>query len=148
MNAWLITWEGTDPKITDENRIVAIISSRRSHSYIEDVVDLLYLRATSDASGMYYYANRKKERHNKNRAIFSKGGRIFYGSNPFLYGRTVSELNVIADEEKGVEIVRWVEPPYYKQNPEAGFAIELVEGEKQKEIIRPLHRTIGRSPGA
>ena len=148
MKAWLITWEGTDPRIIDENRIAAILSSRRSHNHIEDLIDLLYLKEMSNAHDMLYYANRSKERRKKNRAIFSNRGRIFYGTNPFLYGRIVSEISVISDAEKGVETVRWVEPPIYKQNPDLGFTLELIEGEKQKELLRPIDSTIGVGLGA
>ena len=142
MRAWLITWEGTDRRITDENRIVAIISGRKSSGYVEDVIDLLYLRATSSAYGMAYFANHKRQRRHENRAI-NNGGRIRYGSNPFLYGRKVSDLLVTHDTDRGLEIVRWVEPAYYQQNPDANFAIELVEPEKTKEIARPIQQPIG-----
>lgn len=108
-----------------------------------DVMGFLYLRWVESAYGMAYYANRKRQRRSKNRAVFSNGGRIFYGSNPALYGRQDSDLSVSRDEQRKIEVVRWVEPPYYRQNPEANYAIELVEPPKAKELTRPLHKPIG-----
>ena len=61
MNAWLITWEETNSSIADENRIVAILSSRKSVSKVADFVELLYLRSTSNAHEMACLANRPKK---------------------------------------------------------------------------------------
>ncbi len=147
MRAWLITWEGTDWRIREENKIVAILSGNRSSKFVEDVIDLLYMRETHAAYGMAQFANRVNQRRDKNRAAFSNGGRIVYGSDPFLYGRQVSELSVSRDEERSLEVVRWVEPGYYRSNSEANFVIEGVEPEKVQELSRPLYEPIGMQLG-
>ena len=60
MKAWLITWEGTDRRIKEENSIAAIISAKRSSSFIEELCDVLFHRTSFDAADMVYYANHKK----------------------------------------------------------------------------------------
>ena len=64
MDAWLITWEGTDRRINNKNKIVAIISGKRSTNFVEELIDFLYLRFTESAYGMAYFANRKRQRRN------------------------------------------------------------------------------------
>ena len=108
MNAWVITWEGTSSHINDENRLVAIIGARRSSSYITELVEFLYLRASSGADEMAYFANRpKKKPHKAERRLMINlvphGDRVSCGDNPFLYARKVSNLSVVVDKETDTE---------------------------------------------
>ena len=43
MNAWLLTWEGTEPKtiFDDDNKIVTILSGRMSSKSVELILDAL-----------------------------------------------------------------------------------------------------------
>jgi hypothetical protein len=58
MNAWLITWEGTQLYKGNLDKIVAILSSRKPQNRVLEFVELLYLRSTCSASDMAYFANR------------------------------------------------------------------------------------------
>ena len=62
MNAWLITWEGTNKSITNANKIAGILSGRYSDSYIEKLVDFLYHRTKFNVNEMAYFANKRKAR--------------------------------------------------------------------------------------
>jgi len=53
MNAWLLTWEGTcGPAINGKKKIVAILSAKRSSSFVEDLIDVLYCRSVDTANDM------------------------------------------------------------------------------------------------
>jgi hypothetical protein len=138
MNAWLLTWEGTSgPLILDENKIVAIVSSKRSTSFIEDLADVLYCRTVNSAGKMAYEANKSRYRKEQYKNIFSHGDRVFYGKNPCIFARLVSNLRITKDDEKMVEVVCWTEPAYCKPNP-LNFRLEIVEPEQEKKLVRPL----------
>jgi len=148
MNAWLITWEGTDSRINNKNKIVAILSGKRSQSFVEDLIDFIYLRFTQSAHGMAYFANRPRERRHKNKPNFSNGGRIFYGANPYLYGRQVTDISVTQRTDENIEIISWVELPYYRQNPDKNYELEMIEPEIRKELLRPTTDPLGVELGA
>ncbi|SRR5712692_5428130 len=114
MNAWLLTWEGTGSKITSDNKILAIVSSRRSSSFIEDLVDLLYCRSVDSAYDMARTANKKNQRHLELMATFSTPDRIFYGRNPLIFARLVTDLKVARNEAQGTETISWQDPPYLR----------------------------------
>lgn len=114
MNAWLFTWEGTDRAITHDNKILAIVSSRRSSSFIEDVVDLLYCRSVDSAYYAIRATNRKKQRHNELMAMFSTPSRMFYGRNPLIFARRVADLKILRNEAEGTETVSWTDPLYLR----------------------------------
>lgn len=138
MNAWLLTWEGTSgPAINDRKKIIAILSSKRSSSFVEDLVDVLYCRSVDTASNMAYEANKRKLRNNQYKHIYSGVNRIFYGKNPCIFARVVKDLEIDVDDENNIETVRWTEPTYYESKPPS-YKPEVVEPEKSKEIIRPL----------
>src|ERR1044072_8549774 len=117
MNAWLLTWEGTGSNVTADNNIVAIVSARRSTSFIEDLVEVLYCRTADSAYDAARGANKKRERRRQFRATFSANDRIFYARNPFFFARRVSKLGVVQNEAQGTETVTWLEPPYLKIDP-------------------------------
>lgn len=145
MNAWLITWEGISSHVSDDHRVVAILSNRLSSSSVEDLADLCYQISHCSAAEMAHFANRKKERRRATRMLLSNGVRIFYGSDPFIYARRVT--NVVVKKVRGdtTESIKWVERPLYKQNPKNKYSIELVEEAKAVEIFRRSDRPVGTS---
>jgi hypothetical protein len=45
MNAWLLTWEGTEgPALVADRKIVAILSARKSEGAVAELVRVLYCR--------------------------------------------------------------------------------------------------------
>jgi hypothetical protein len=143
MNAWLITWEGTGTCVSPANKIVAIVSSRRSSSFIEDLVDLLYCRSTDSA---YYAArgmNTKRQRRREFLATYSVNGRIFWGRNPKLFARRVSDLKVVRNEAKGIETVTWVDPPYLKIEPPDYLPV-VADPARPCRVVRPVHLPLSR----
>lgn len=95
MKAWIITWEGTSHNLNDENRFVALLSSRNPEKCVGDLVEFIYLRAASPASEMMFFANRpnqisyKAERIQLTNSV-PHGDRIVCGHNPWIYTRKVS----------------------------------------------------------
>jgi hypothetical protein len=131
MNAWLVTWEGTQLYKSNLDKIVAILSSRKSKARIIEFIELLYLRSMSNASDMAYVANRPKKILFKAHEIPSNQA-IRCGTGQFmLYARQVTNLKVHIDKEKQKEFLTWTEPPTYgfKEN---SYDIEVVsEGESR-----------------
>ena len=146
MNACLITWEGTDLRLTEINKIAGVLSGRSSSSDVERIVDFIYHRSQFSVGDMVYYANRRKARESRSRASFSTRARIFYGSNPWLYARMVKELRVEADESEGIEIVSWTEHALVANNASTGYTFVETEPERHVSIRRPLHSPIAKEP--
>lgn len=117
MNAWLLTWEGTEPKtiFDNDNKIVTVLSGRMSSKSVEQIVYVLYTRCLWTASDISYFANRRKERekHYKPNSVNHRRG-FLYGSNPWIYARQVTDLVIKKDEENGLEHISWKEPPELK----------------------------------
>ena len=140
MNAWLLTWEGTEPKtiFDDDNKIVTILSGRMSSKSVELILDALYTRCLWTAGNLSYFANRRKEREKQFKKVY--GHRIFYGDPPriFIYARQVTDLVVEKDEDQQSEHVRWTELPLLMQNSE----YKLIE----KEPATPQQLTRALKP--
>lgn len=143
MNAWLLTWEGTTSNVTPENKIVAIISARRSTSFIEDLVEILYCRTADATYEAARGANRMPQRRKQFRATFSANDRIFYGRNPLIFARRVSKLTVVQNEAQGTETVTWLEPPYLKIDP-ADYMPVVVERPSICCVVRCLDLPLSR----
>ena len=60
-----------------------------------------------------------------------------------MYARLVSNLTVTQDTDKNIETIHWIELPYYCQNPNKNYEIEMVEPEIEKELIRPTNAPLG-----
>ena len=136
MKAWLLTWEGTyGPALVADKKIVAIISSSRSSNVIEDMVDILYSRSVDSAYDMAFLANKRGERKSEYKHSYSQPHRLFYGRNPCIYARIVSDLKVERDEDRKIECVRWIEPPYRRIEKPGALPIE-VEPASEKKLIR------------
>lgn len=138
MNAWLLTWEGTcGPAINGKKKIVAILSAKRSSSFVEDLIDVLYCRSVDTANDMACEANRRKFRYKKYKHIHNHVDRIIYGRDPCIYARVVKDLKIDVDEVISTEMVSWTEPVRYEiKSPR--YNPKIVEPEQSKEIIRPL----------
>ncbi len=146
MNAWLLTWVFTSTEPTE--RLVAVISSRRSEGSVAEVMELLVLRATSGARFNAYCANRKKELVHKARTSaiihgIPHGDRIFCGHDPWLYGRKVKNLIVLHDEQSNEEVISWMEPDNYKFE-DGGKKITVAEQGKSVVLRRPADRPLSK----
>ena len=148
MNAWLITWEGTSRRITDANKIVGVLSARNSDSDIEKLVDFIYHRTVFSVGEMIYYANKRKARQARSKAIFSGGGRIFYGkgSNPFLFARRVRDIQVKVEESKNMEVISWVELALIENNESPGYKFKEITPEKMMSISRSANSPLAIEP--
>lgn len=138
MNAWLLTWEGTGSRIVSDNKILAIISSRRSSSFIKDLVDVLYSRSVDSAYDMANKANKKKQRDRELRATFSTPSSLFYGRNPMIFARLVTELKVVRNEAQRTETVSWKDPPYLRTEMPGELPV-VVEPERYCELVRQIN---------
>jgi hypothetical protein len=81
MQAWLLTWEGTGDRITAANKLIAILSARRSDSFVRDVVVLIYAHARGAAASAAHLAT-SRARRDELMASRSTPSRFFYGHNP------------------------------------------------------------------
>jgi len=143
MNAWLLTWEGTGRNVTPENKIVAIVSSRRSSSFIEDLVEVLYCRTADSAYDAARGANRSRQRRNQLRATFSANNQIFFGRNPLIFARRVTNLVVVQNETQGMETITWLDPPYLKiQSPD--YMPVVADRERIRCLVRPINLSLSQ----
>jgi hypothetical protein len=142
MRAWLLTWEGTSADICAENKIIAIISSRRSIGFIRDVVDLLYSHADVSAYGAVLNANRRMERRDGLTMSGGVGERFFFGENPCIFARRVSEVRVNRRQSEGVEVVTWIDPPYLKVERSGELPI-VADPPRRCRLVRPVNASLG-----
>jgi hypothetical protein len=138
MNAWLLTWEGTTgPARSEDDKIVAILSGRLSPGSIELVVDALYTRCIWMAESHVLNAHKRKGRDAQFRHTASQPDRIFYGANPCIFARIVTNLRVETDDERQVEHVAWTERAYLRIKEPGGMPVE-VEPALEKRLTRKL----------
>lgn len=145
-NMWLITWEGTTNKITDENKIAGVLAARYSDAYIEKLVDFLYQRSVFSIQNMAYYANKRKDREREFKVLGTYPGHIIWGKNPFLFARRVKEFRVKCEDKNDQEIISWVEHAVIGNDKENNFRLKEFEPERGKIIIRKRHQTITNEP--
>lgn len=139
LNAWLLTWEGTSGPATDPaKKIVAIVDARKSKSFIESLVDILYSRSVDSAYDMAFMANKRNQREAQYRHINTYPSHILYGRNPCIYARRVINLTVQWDEEAATEQLSWTEPAIFG-NAESGSGVV--------EIVSPSNHEHARSYG-
>lgn len=138
MNAWLLTWEGTEgPAVQPDRKLLAILSSRCSSSTIETLVDTLYCRSISSAYDMAAMANKRKLRTQQYKATFSTLNRIFYGHNPCIFARRVCNLTIKRNEKMQTELIEWIDLAGY-ENAETGNSVLEAYPEKSQSIQRAL----------
>jgi hypothetical protein len=146
MNAWLITWEYTRNL---QDSIVAILSSRKSDTSITELVEFIYLKATSSAEDLVYYTNRLNRipyKAEKTQMIndVPHGDRIICGHNPFLYARKVTDLKVAVNHEQGLETISWKEPPIFKWRNKRLLKTVIDRDGEQESITRDFTVPIGK----
>lgn len=121
-----------------DNNILAIISSRRSSSFIRDLVDVLYSRSVDSAYDMATRANKRKQRDREWKATFSTSNRLFYGRNPMIFARLVTDLKVVRNESQGTETVSWTDPPYLKIEKPGDLPV-VADPERDCELVRQIN---------
>ena len=147
MNAWLLTWEGTEPEtiFDNDNKIVTILSGRTPSESVELIVYVLYTRCLWTAGDISYFANRRKERENqlyKPICANLRGG-FYYGSNPWIYARRVTDLVIEKNEEEGLEHISWSELPELIQDSEGRLiGFEPATPRKLTRALEPLSAEI------
>lgn len=138
MNAWLLTWEGTEgPAIDANQKIIAILSGRKSADVVANLVEVLYCRTVQSAGDMARLANRRRSREHQYRQVYSTADRLFYGRNPCIFARRVSNLRIERDASLETETVRWHEPATYR-NAASGSEIEQALAARDCEHQRAL----------
>jgi hypothetical protein len=138
MNAWLLTWEGTEgAALTADEKIIAILSWRRSDQSVSDLVQVLYSRTVDSAGDMAHFANKRRLRENQYLHSHHRPGRFFYGVNPCIFARQVINLSIERDEARGRETLRWGEPPTYR-HAKTGSGIEEDIAARDCEHVRSL----------
>ena len=138
MNAWILTWEGTvGPAIGPDNKILAILSSRRSSSAIMDIVDTLYCRSVDSAHDMALNMNKRKQRIAEYKHLGSMPSRFFYGRNPCIFARLVTDLTVSRDEVQRQELIRWTDPAVFG-NADFGSGVKEIYPSREYEVLRSL----------
>jgi hypothetical protein len=140
MNAWLLTWECNTSKTRE--KVVAILSSRRSDRAVAELMEFLVLRANSTARNVAYYANRRKELVYKAQTPLPinrvpHGERILCGHDPWLYGRKVTDFEVVVDESRNEEVLTWREPDDYRWKDKSESHIEVARKGGVKSVRRP-----------
>jgi hypothetical protein len=140
MNAWLLTWEVNTAKVKE--KIVAVLSSRKSDRAIAELMELLVLRANSTARDVAYYSNRKRELVYKAQTPLGinrvpHGERILCGHDPWLYGRKVTEFKVMVDESSDEEVITWREPNDFRWTDSGERDIEIAKQGECKSWRRP-----------
>ena len=137
-NAWLLTWEGTRGPAGDlDNKILAILSTPRSSSTVEKIVDTLYCRSVDSAFDMVVLANKREQRVAQYRYRSSMSNRFFYGRDPCIFARLVTDLTVSRDEVEHSEIVRWTDPAVF-ENADSGSGVKEIYPARKCELVRTL----------
>lgn len=140
MNAWLLTWEWSSTKPVE--KIVAVLSSRRSDSSVAELIELLVLRSLYPARDVAYYANRKKAMVYKAQTPLNINGvphgeRILCGHDPWLYGRKVRDLKIVVDASADEEVITWQEPNNFKWAEGSKSSIVVATEGELKQWRRP-----------
>ena len=126
MNAWLLTWEGTEgPALLPDNKIVAILSGRLSAKSVELIVDVLYTRCVLTADELAYLAHKRKAREKQFKSPSTPLDRFIYGHNPWIYARQVTDLVVERDEDQHLEHVSWTEPPEWAVREPGAMPVQI-----------------------
>lgn len=128
MNAWLILWEWAGKHAEVIDPLVGVLSARKPAERVAEIVEWIYLHATSSAKDVVYFTNRHKADGYYQAAIYN-GSRIVCGHHPYLEARLVSNLRCTVDKEGGMETLSWREPDRYEFSPTAGRFEKVFKGE-------------------
>jgi hypothetical protein len=138
MNAWLLTWEGTlGPAVEPDRKILAFLSSRRASSSVEEIVDTLYCRSANSAYDMANQANKRKQRIAQYRHLGSMPNRFFYGRDPCIFARLVTDLVIDLYETDRKERIRWTDPAAFG-NADSGSGLKEIYTSRTCEVVRYL----------
>ena len=138
MNVWLLTWEGTTGQaVCPAEKVIAILSSRRSSKFVIGLVQTIYHANVDTAHEMLRTVNRVREREQCCRHPCSTDWRYFYGRNPWIFARKVVNLTIQKDERRACEVICWMEEAVLV-NATCGSGLEVKWPSRQCEHIRPL----------
>ena len=70
-------------------------------------------------------------------------GRIFYGRNPLIFARRVSDLKVVRNEASETETISWTDPPYLWIEKPSGLPV-VADPERHCEVVRRIHAPLSR----
>jgi hypothetical protein len=143
LNAWLLTWEGTlGNEGPPGGKIIAVLDGRRSHSFVEDLVDVIYGRCVYSAYEMAFMANKRNQRDSQYKVLNSRPSHVLYGHMPLIFARRVRDLTIARDESQGTEHLRWTELPIYG-NASSGSSVVQLKPEEEREYVRSI-KTLSR----
>ena len=97
--AWLITWESAGDHTEVADKVIAIVSGRKSQSAIRDMVEQLWAsRQLAWFEQISYAKNRgSPPYHAEERARFE--GQVMCGHNPWIEANRVHDLEAYIDED-------------------------------------------------
>lgn len=127
--------------VRPEEKIIAILSSRLSTPI--GLVQAFYHRSVDTAYEMSCTANKSKVRAKRYEHTQRTSTRYFYGTNPCIFARKVTDLSVYKDEAHCREVIRRIEPAVFV-NADHGGGIKEKWPPKQCEHTRPLIPLAGR----
>ena len=143
LNAWLLTWEGTPGSDGPPGgKIIAILDGRRSSSFVEDVVDVIYSRSVYSAYEMAFMANKRNQRDAQYKVLNTRPSQVVFGHMPLIFARRVRDLTITRDEAQDTEHLRWIELPIYG-NAKSGSSVVLIQPEEEREYVRST-KTLSR----
>lgn len=105
MKAWLITWEWFGNHAAVDEKVVDILSARRSAEWVREYLGRLYAVHHSSPTEMMRcaaYSNPESPRYPARYVHIADGkisyaGRIHCGDNPYLFARLVNNLEIDQD---------------------------------------------------
>lgn len=139
MKAWLVTWDWMSDSEAVADRVLTIVSSRKSAERVAELVEFLYSQATSTLAELAAYARSPKNRAYRAKTVemingVPHGDRITCGAHPWLYARLVTDLRIARDPETSVEQVSWTEPPTFRFSEDGSRIVEDAPG--QRDFVR------------
>ena len=134
--AWLITWED-DPS---SPQIACILPSNRPVKVIEALMQQLFLERKYTPRERFYYARKSGEaptpRWSTHNGIPHKELSLDDAGREWLYGRRVSKLTFVFNDDETKEIASWTEPDQMRWKDEATGALEIAVAGKRREVMR------------
>lgn len=109
--AWLVTWEGTDPRDFPGREIISIQDPRVPPEAIKKFVHNIYISSMESLEDQMYFSTRK----NKHPYLpESDYGKITCGHNPCIDARIVENLT----SSNNGETIEWDEIVYHRWHPD------------------------------
>ena len=112
MKGWLVTWEWTGSRPSNEEPIAAVLPPNMTAARVAQFVERLYALHTSTVRELAGYA--KQPQSNPYKGDVSDGSsRVTCGHNPYLFARKVRDLTVSQDTKSLTETVSWIDEPSF-----------------------------------